>query len=433
MHYEITGGTPLGGRITLAGAKNLASKLILASLLPDGVSTIHGVPDIGETEIAVELIRAAGAAVTKTGDTLTIDATAVTPPDLGHLSSKSRLSILLLGPLLHRFGSAHVPPVTGDQIGRRPVGFHIDALRALGARIEQTADGFSAHADGLRGASISLPYPSVGATETILLTATWATGTTILDNAAVEPEVLALADFLRAMGADIQVDQAIRRMTIQGVATLRGAEQTVLPDRLEAVSYASLALATGGSVLLTNAVASHLSSYLDFCARIGAAVTHGSDGIRFERQGELRATSIETAVHPGFMADWQQPSLIVLLAARGESYVHETVYEDRLRYTADLAAMGADVSVSTECYGTPCRFAGQGFRHSALVRGPSQLTAATLQIPDIRAGMAHVIAAFMATGTSFLHGIEHLDRGYGASEFERKLRSLGADIARVED
>ncbi len=430
--YDITGGTALAGSVRLSGAKNLASKLILASLLPSGTSVVHNAPEIGETDIALDLIGAAGARIDRRPDGIRIDASTLHAPDFTGQAAKSRLSILLLGPLLYRFGTAHVPPVTGDQIGRRPVGFHIDALEALGATIVQTDQGFAARTDGLHGADIHLPYPSVGATETILLTASWASGITVATGVAVEPEVVALADFLRAMGADIAFDTDGRQLRIRGVDRFTPAEHTVLPDRLEAVSYASLALATDGSILIENAVAEHLTRYLDFAQQIGARVTQDAAGIRFERGGPLTPADIETGVHPGFMADWQQPSVVVLLAANGISRVHETVYEDRLRYTEDLRAMGGRIEVSTECFGTPCRFAKLGCRHSAAVTGPATLRPTTLSIPDIRAGMAHVVAALMAKGTSRLTGIEHLDRGYGAAQFQRNLRALGATIVRLE-
>ena len=431
-YYEIRGGQPLSGTVRLSGAKNLASKLILASLLTSEPCALTNVPDIGESDIALALIQAAGATASRAGDTATITATNIHTYDLQAVSTRNRLSILLIGPLLFRTGSADVPPVTGDQIGTRPVGFHIDALQALGVHIEQSDQGFRAVAKEVRGATIQLPYPSVGATETVLLTASWARGRTVLKNAAIEPEVVALAEYLRAMGAQIQIDVERRRYTIDGVRSFHGATQRVIADRLEAVSYASVALATDGDILLEDARIEDLHAYLDFCRRLGAGITLTDQGVRIFSAGPLQATQFETAVHPGFMADWQQPSVVVLARARGTSYVHETVYEDRLRYTQDLVRMGASIHVATDCYGTPCRFANQGHRHSARIEGPANLQATTLQIPDIRAGMAHVVAALVATGTSQLYGIEHLDRGYGLG-LMTKLRGVGAQINRIEE
>lgn len=431
-HYEITGGQALHGTIKLSGAKNLASKLILASILTGEPCTLTNVPDIGESDIALSLIRAAGAMATRSGDTATITADNIHTYDLQAIATRNRLSILLIGPLLFRTGSADVPPVTGDQIGKRPIGFHIDALHALGVDIEQTEHGFRAVADRVHGATIALPYPSVGATETVLLTASWADGETVLTNAAIEPEVVALAHYLVAMGAKITIDIEQRCYRIQGVRSFHGASQRVIPDRLEAVSYASVALATGGDILLDDAQPADLQSYLDFCHRLGAGIELQHHGIRFFSNGPLVGTWFETAVHPGFMADWQQPSVVVLACATGTSRIHETVYEDRLRYTDELRRMGADIQVSTDCYGTPCRFMGQGHSHSATIHGPTTFQPATLTIPDIRAGMAHVVAALVAPGTSKLVGIEHLDRGYGLG-LQIKLQGVGAVIERIED
>lgn len=431
-YYEIEGGKTLTGSVRLSGAKNLASKLILASLLTDQPCTLSNIPAIGEIDIAIQLVSLAGADVVRNADTATITASKVSEHDFHAVPVRNRLSILLIGPLLYRTGKALVPPVTGDQIGKRPVGFHIDALRALGVRIEQIAGGFQAVADKLVGCSLQLPYPSVGATETVLLTASWATGTTILKNAATEPEIIALIQFLNAMGAKIQIDEKSRQITITGVQTFKGAEQRVIPDRIEAVSYASAALATGGDIVLEDAQTQDLQIYLDFVRQIGGLIETTDSGIRIANTGSLQPTSFETAVHPGFMTDWQQPSVVVLCMATGRSYLHETVFEDRLRYTEDLGRMGAIINVSTDCYGLPCRFEGQNHRHSATIEGPTTFKSTTLHIPDIRAGMAHVVASLVAQGTSRLYGIEHLDRGFGRS-LEEKLRGLGAVIRRIEE
>ena len=431
-YYEIVGGKTLNGSVRLSGAKNLASKLILASLLTKEPCTLTNVPSIGEIDIALQLVTAAGARVSRKPETVHIHAETVGEHDLHSVPARNRLSILFIGPLLYRTGKALVPPVTGDQIGKRPVGFHIDALRSLGVRIEQSPNGFQAVADTLHGCLLRLPYPSVGATETILLTASWAIGTTVVENAATEPEIIALIDFLRSMGAIIDIDEVGRRITIEGVRTFHGATQRVIPDRIEAVSYASAALATGGDIVLEDARLEDLHSYLDFVRRIGGSVQITETGLHITSPDVLQPTTFETAVHPGFMTDWQQPSVVVLCMATGSSYLHETVYEDRLRYTEDLVRMGASIEVSTDCYGTPCRFANQQHKHSAQITGPTIFQPTTLQIPDIRAGMAHVVASLVAQGTSQLHGIEHLDRGFGRG-LEDKLRSLGASIKRIEE
>ena len=428
--FTIHGGTPLRGEVTLSGAKNLASKLLIATLLTPDECVIENVPDIGENQIALEILRLVGATPSREIETIRTAADRITNSDV-RAAPRNRLSGLTIGPLLFRTGRAAVPFPGGDRIGRRPVDFHLDALRSLGATITEESDGFSIEApNGLQGAQIDLPFPSVGATETTLLTAAWARGETLLQNAAIEPEVLELVRFLQAMGAKIE-QLADRTFRIQGVTNFSRARQRVIADRLEAVSYASAALATRGDVLLHEAVVEHLDTYITFVRRIGGGVAVESDGIRFYAEGHLRATDIRTDVYPGFVTDWQQPSTVVLVTAGGTSTIHETVYENRFGYVRELNRMGASIDVQTACLQPACRYDGQNFEHVAVIQGPSHLHGTDIEVPDIRAGMAHVVAALVADGVSRLNGIEHLDRGYG-HQFEAKLRGIGASIERGE-
>lgn len=429
---RIEGGRPLSGTVEIAGAKNSASKLILASLLTDQPVLLKNLPRQQETDIAREIVETLGASFAWVGDHAAEIRTAkIAKTSVVGLSRKNRLSILTLAPLLHRAGEAYVPKVGGDKIGPRPVNFHLDILRAMGAEVEETADGYRATVKGkLKGALISLPYPSVGATETALLAGVLAEGRTVIRNAAGEPEVKQLCMLLQMMGAKVQIDSG-RTIEIIGVEKLNGATATVIPDRLEAASYACMALGTGGDIFVKGARQDQLITFLNAVRRIGGEFEVKEDGIRFRGKKPFTAIELETDTHPGFATDWQQPFVVVLTQATGTSVVHETVYEERFGYTETLKKMGADIALSTNCLGEiACRFRGANFKHSAVINGPSKLKAAEIVIPDIRAGLAFVVAALVAEGTSTLTGLEHLDRGY--ERLEEKLLSIGAKISREE-
>ncbi|MGI6103068.1 MAG: UDP-N-acetylglucosamine 1-carboxyvinyltransferase [Patescibacteria group bacterium] len=427
-HYRIRGGSPVNGDVQIAGGKNTIDALIPATLLTGEECVLENVPDNGEAAIASELASAVGAMVQRQSHVVTVNAATIQTNTITELSRRNRLPILALAPLVHRTGEAHVPRVGGDKIGARPVDFHIDALRTFGATVTEDEQGYHARATRLRGADITLPFPSVGATETILLAAVLAEGNTIVRNAANEPEIAELIRLLQNMGAIIGLEPGTIHIT--GVDELHGAHHRLIPDRLEAASYAALALATGGDVYLRGARQEHLTSYLAFIRSVGGDFRVDDEGIRVWRTGPLHATALTTQVFPGFVTDWQQPSAVVLTQAEGRSTIHETIYEDRFGYTDDLVRMGAQITVQDDCGDQACRYAGQGAWHLAVIEGPAPLTATTLDVPDIRAGMAHVIAALVAEGESTLQGIHHLDRGY--EYLEEKLRGIGATMTREE-
>ncbi len=427
----VTGGKPLSGTVRLSGAKNSINKLLVASLLTREPVHLENVPQNGETDIVVELCRAIGSRVERSGDRLTIQTPEIENPRVRALSRKNRIPILALGPLLARVGYAEVPTLGGDYLGPRPVDFHIAALERLGATVEVTDDLFRARTDGLRGAAIALPYPSVGATENSILAAVLARGRTTISNAAIEPEIIDMVKMLQKMGAIVEFDAA-RTIHIEGVAKLRGTAHRLIPDRIEAASFATMALATGGEILVAGAVQEHLMTFLNSVRRIGGEYDIVPSGIRFSRRGALTPLHVETDTHPGFATDWQQPYAVLLTQARGESIIHETVYEDRFHYTEDLRRMGADVTLLPQCLGSiPCRFSGKRYNHTCLIRGGTPLAAAEIAMPDIRAGMAHIVAALVAEGTSRISGVEHIDRGY--ERIEERIAALGADIRRVAD
>jgi UDP-N-acetylglucosamine 1-carboxyvinyltransferase len=432
----VRGGSPLSGEVRVRGAKNLVSKAMVAALLGNGPSRLHDVPRIRDVEVVRGLLELHGVRVRDEADALVLD-----PASVGRASAdeihvhagSSRIPILFCGPLLHRLGHAFIPDLGGCHIGPRPVDFHLQALREFGAIVDKTDQGLQLSApDGLRGTKLQLPYPSVGATEQVLLTGVMAQGVTELRNAAVEPEIIDLICVLQKMGAIITV-HTDRVIEIEGVPELDGFVHRPVPDRIEAASWAAAALVTGGDVTVRGARQVDMMTFLNVFRSIGGAYTvddSPAGGIRFWHPGgELRATALETDVHPGFMTDWQQPLVVALTQARGLSIVHETVYEQRLGYTQALNQMGATIQVYRDCLGgTPCRFGRRNFRHSAVIAGPAKLVGADLEIPDLRAGFSHLIAALAADGTSRVFGVGLIHRGY--EEFETKLAALGADFSR---
>lgn len=425
--YHVTGGVPLQGSVGIPGAKNAASKEIVASLLADSEVTLTNVPQIGETDLTVQLAEGVGAKVKRRGSTLKIDASRLeTSTVSSSFSRKNRIPILLLGPLLHRFGEAVIPALGGDAIGPRPVDFHLESLKKMGVQITHEGDTYVARAKRLTGAVIDLPYPSVGATENVMLAAVKAKGTTVIRNAAVEPEIVDLAMLLQSMGAIIHQD-VNRTWIIEGVEALHGAEHRVLPDRLVAASFAVAAVITKGEVFVKDARQVDLLSFLNVLRRVGVKYEIQSDGIRFFGTDQLKPIAVETDVHPGFMTDWQQPFVVLLSQADGVSIVHETVYEDRFGYTEALKKMGAKIQLHHECLGSkPCRFVNRDYRHSAVIVGASKLKASNIIVPDIRAGFSYLLAALIANGTSILSGVDHLERGY--EDLIGKMTSLGAQI-----
>jgi UDP-N-acetylglucosamine 1-carboxyvinyltransferase len=435
----VNGGAPLRGEVRVRGAKNLVSKAMVATVLGDGISRMFDVPKIRDVDVVRGLLELHGVKVSYGADgELIFDPSNVERAGVDEINvhaGSSRIPILLCGPLLHRLGHAFIPELGGCNIGGRPIDFHLEALRRFGAVVEKAPEGLHLSApDGMHGIKFQLDYPSVGATEQILLAAVMAKGVTELSNAAVEPEIIDLICVLQKMGAIIRV-HTNRVIEIEGVARLGGFSHRPIPDRIEAASWASAALATKGNIFVRGARQADMMTYLNTFRSIGGEFEvddspGGDGGIRFWHPGgDLKAVALETDVHPGFMTDWQQPLVVALSQANGLSVVHETVYEKRFGYTAALNQMGANIQVFQECLGgTPCRFGRMGFRHSAVIAGPAKLHATDLIIPDLRAGFSHLIAALAAEGKSNVHGVDLINRGY--EDFEAKLTGLGADIAR---
>ncbi|MCK6211999.1 UDP-N-acetylglucosamine 1-carboxyvinyltransferase [Georgenia sp. EYE_87] len=433
----VEGGTPLTGEITVRGAKNFVSKAMVASLLGEGPSVLANVPVIRDVDVVADLLRLHGVTVDHDRDAgvLHLDPTDVESAhvaDIDAYAGSSRIPILFCGPLLHRLGEAFIPDLGGCRIGDRPIDYHLDILRSFGAVVDKRVQGIHISAPrGLRGTKIELPYPSVGATEQTLLTAVRAQGLTELRNAAIEPEITDLIAVLQKMGAIISVDTD-RTIRIEGVDRLGGYRHTALADRIEAGSWASAALATHGDVFVRGASQPEMMTFLNTFRKVGGAFDVRDDGIRFWHPGsDLNSIVLETDVHPGFMTDWQQPLVVALTQAKGLSIVHETVYENRFGFTDALRGMGATIQIYRECLGgLPCRFGQRNFYHSAVVSGPTPLRAANIEVPDLRGGFSHLIAALAAEGTSQVRGISIINRGY--ENFMGKLEALSAKVTLAE-
>jgi len=438
---QILGGTPLSGEVQAAGAKNAMTKLLVASLISDKRCTFFNVPDIMDVQITVQLCQELGAEVhwnkkEKVLEIVTKELKTSYIPQ--RYSASNRIPILMMGALLGRTEEdIIIPTLGGCEIGARAVNFHVSALEKLGATIEfrvmKKEAAYFAHAhEGLKGAVIELDYPSVGATENTILAAVSAKGTTIIKNAATEPEIIDLILFLQKLGAHITVD-VDRTIHIQGTRKFYDVEHTCISDRIEAASFGMAAIATKGRVFVRGAQHRDMITFLNKLREIGGGFSVRNEGIEFYYDGPLKGSlHLETDVHPGFMTDWQPPFVALLTQANGSSVIHETVYENRFGFTSQLKDMGADISLFKQCLGgKACRFTSCAFSHSIVVKGATPLSGKTIHIPDLRAGFAYVMAALIAKDESKLTGLKFLDRGY--ENLVGKLEGLGASLTRVQE
>jgi UDP-N-acetylglucosamine 1-carboxyvinyltransferase len=428
---------PLRGDIFVRGSKNAVTKHMVAAMLGDGPSVIRNAPQVGDVDITAAMLESCGFHVSRADGEITIaPGTEVRPSVPDAFTGLNRIPILMLGPLLHLTGEAFVPLVGGDAIGRRPVDFHVEALRELGAEVTCGPTGISAKATRrpsgrrLHGARITLPYPSVGATETVLLSAVLAEGKTVLRNAATEPEIVELALFLQRMGAQIELSPD-RRIVIEGVPKLKAASTRLAGDRLEAFSYLVAGLITGGEVRVHGCPQDRLVTAITTLARMGTQFDITDEWITASAPEGLQPAAVHTDTHPGFMTDWQQPLMVLFTQANGMSVLHETVFENRLVYVPALQQMGCEIEVFAACLGgAACRFHDGNSMHSAVIRGVSKLRGAEVQLPDVRAGFSAVLAAAVADGPSVLHGVHHIERGYHRP-FDQ-FASLGLRVSRVD-
>jgi UDP-N-acetylglucosamine 1-carboxyvinyltransferase len=435
--YRIEGGTQLHGEITCYGAKNFTTKAMIAALLGSTPTTLTNVPPIGDVEITADMLRSLGVTINwdKRSKKMVIDPSTAHDANVRQPhSGANRMPILMISALLHRFDQVSVPMLGGCIIGARGVDFHLDAIQDFGAKIIEGTEGYIAQkTKRLKGTHIQLKYPSVGATETCLFLSATAEGTSIIQNVAIEPEIMEIVTMLRAMGAVIFTDSG-REFRIEGVADLKGCVMNCLGDRIETASWASLAAAVDGSITVHGIRPETLGNFLSSFRQAGGGFELlDSDSIRFFRAKTPQSIHLETDVWPGFSTDWQQPFALFLTQADGVSVIHETVYENRFGYLKTLKKLGAEVQLATHCLGSsPCRFEGKGHEHSAIISGVTPLVAVEepLEIPDLRAGLAYVIAAALAKGTTILRGVPMVERGYG--DIVPRLKALGLKIEKIE-
>ena len=412
--YVIEGGKPLFGEISISGAKNAAVAIIPAALLVDGVCRIENIPQISDVTLILNILQELGADVrTVNRSTVEVDCSHIrnarVPEDLAR---KIRASYYLIGALLGRFGSAEVPPPGGCDFGGRPIDQHIKGFVAMGADVDVHGGFIHANArDGrLTGTTVYMDMVSVGATMNIMLAATLAQGLTVIENAAKEPHIVDLANFLNSMGADI-MGAGTDVVKIRGVDRLNGGCYSIIPDQIEAGTYMAAVTAAGGEVLLRNVIPKHLECITAKLVEMGAEVEERDDAVLVRRTGRLTRTNVKTLPYPGFPTDMQPQIAAALCLAEGTSVLTEGVWDNRYRYVDEFRRMGAQIQVDGKI---------------AVIEGVDRLTGAKLRACDLRAGAAMVIAALAAQGTSEISCIHHIERGY--EDIVRKLSNMGADI-----
>ena len=418
--YEIVGGKPLEGAVTISGAKNAAVAILPAALLVAGTCRIENVPNISDVRILLSILEGMGAKVnTDEPNVVIIDCSDIhsTRPDPA-LVRRMRASYYLMGALLSRFGKAHVALPGGCNFASRPIDQHIKGFWALGADVDEAEDyvALEPGPNGLRGAKISLDMASVGATANIMMAAVLLPGQTVIENAAKEPHIVDLANFLNTMGARIS-GAGTDTVKIRGVEALQGGTYAIIPDQIEAGTYMAAAAATGGNVLVQNVIPKHMERISTKLAEMGATIIEYDDAIRVKADTRLRHTTVKTRPYPGFPTDMQAQLCVCMALANGVSRLTESVYETRFfGYCTELSNMGADILINGK---------------TAVVTGKEQLRGATVWAHDLRAGAALVIAGLAAEGTTHVENIHFIERGY--ENIVQKLTALGADIRRVED
>ena len=413
----IQGGTPLEGRIRVSSAKNAVLPIIAATLLASTPSTLLEIPDLEDVHTICDVIASLGVKVTKDGENITFDASTISATEAPYdLVRRMRASFLVMGPLLARKGEARIALPGGCAIGSRPIDLHLKAFEALGATITMGEGFVEAKApEGLKGNLIYLDFPSVGATENVIMAATFAEGKTIIENAAEEPEIVDLATFLNSMGANIR-GAGTDVIRIEGVKELKGAVHTVIPDRIEAGTYLIAAAMAGGDVYVENALSEHLKPVVAKLKEAGVTVEEDIDGIRVISNGQLKATSIKTLPYTGFPTDMQAQFMAMTTIAKGTSTVMETVFENRFMHVDELKKMGASIEVDDR---------------KAIVTGVEQLVGAEVEATDLRCGAALVCAGLAASGVTKVGQLTHIDRGY--DNLVTKLKGIGANIVRVDE
>jgi UDP-N-acetylglucosamine 1-carboxyvinyltransferase len=418
--YEIKGGAPLHGSVTISGAKNAAVAILPAALLVNGECRIENVPDISDVRILLAILEGLGAKVSRLEEnTVTIDCTSIhsTEPEAA-LVKKMRASYYLMGALLSRFGHCHVALPGGCNFATRPIDQHIKGFKALGAAVEETEEyvALAPGPNGLQGNRVCLDMASVGATANIMMASVLLPGQTIIENAAKEPHIVDLANFLNTMGAQV-TGAGTDTVKIRGVESMQGGTYAIIPDQIEAGTYMAAVAAAGGNVLVKNVIPKHMDCITSKLAEMGATITNYDDCIRIQSDGHLHGTTVKTRPYPGFPTDMQAQICVCMTLADGVSRLIESVYETRFfGYCTELESMGAKIEINGK---------------TAEVTGRDRLKGTTVVARDLRAGAALVIAGLAAEGTTRIENIHFVERGY--EDIINKLTRLGATISRVED
>jgi len=414
----VRGGNRLNGTVKVEGAKNAVLPVIAATLLAsEGKSVIYDVPALSDVYTISEVLRCLNAEVTMEENKITVDASRELKLEAPfEYVRKMRASVLVMGPLLARYGRARVALPGGCAIGSRPIDQHLKGFEAMGASVKVGNGFIDAEVNGkLRGAKIYLDFPSVGATENIMMAAVLAEGTTVIENCAKEPEIVDLANFLNAMGAKVR-GAGTETIRIEGVTKLHGTTHTVIPDRIEAGTFMVAAAITGGNVLVQGAVPEHLSSLIAKMKEMGVTIIEEETGLRVIGPEKLKAVDVKTMPHPGFPTDMQSQMMALLLKAEGTSMITETVFENRFMHVEEFRRMNADIKIEGR---------------SVIINGPCNLQGAEVAATDLRAAAALILAGLAAEGYTRVTELKHLDRGY--VRFHEKLAALGADIERVNE
>ena len=411
----IKGGRPLNGEVRISGAKNAALPILISSLLTEGVNTYSNVPDLMDIHSATLLLSKLGAHVETRGHTVKIDAAGSIAHEAAYdLVRKMRASVLVLGPLVARLGKARVSLPGGCAIGARPIDLHLKGLAALGASIELKHGYVEASAGRLKGAEIYFDVVTVTGTENLLMAAVTAKGTTVLRNAAREPEVVALADTLTKMGAKIR-GAGTSVITIEGVSTLNPVDTVIIPDRIETGTFMTAGILTRGMVTLQDCEPDHLDATINILRRTGADIETAPHTIYVSVQRDISSVDVKTLPYPGFPTDMQAQFMVLMSIAGGTSMISETIFENRYIHVSELKRMGADIEVNGNI---------------AIVKGTAKLSGAQVMATDLRASASLILAGLVADGTTEINRVYHLDRGYEA--IESKFAGLGADITRIK-
>lgn len=409
----IEGGVPLKGTINVSGAKNAVLPVIVATLLSSTPCRIIDAPQLADVEVICQVLESLGAKSPWIGKDLYMDATEISHCEASdEIVQKMRASILVMGPLLARMGKARVSQPGGCAIGTRPIDLHLKGFEAMGVQISKELGFVTAETKGLRGARIHLDFPSVGATENLMMAAALAKGTTVIENAAEEPEIVDLANFINSMGGRVR-GAGTKIIKIEGVSELTGCEHQVIPDRIEAGSYLMAAAITGGELTLENVIGDHLKPVIAKLVEVGCQITEGDSTLHIIAPKILGSADIKTLPYPGFPTDMQAQYMALMTRSHGASVITETVFENRFMHAEELRRMGADIRINGR---------------SAVVEGPSRLQGAMVKATDLRAGAALVIAALAAEGRTEISNTYYIDRGY--DNLAAKLQAVGARISR---